>query len=639
MMRKVFSALAFFSFILACSANAGQVVDAYPASRIDDKLLENAHAVVRKDIGEFDVQDKGNATYKVRRVITILDKKGNKFSNFVVRYDNLNKIRFVNASLYDKNGELVRKAKKNDIKDYAAHDGISVFSDDRLKYISFDYPYFPYTVELEYEIEKSNMMFYPDWSFVNWENVSVEHSQITINLPPEISLDYRTNNFDGTFKEQNVEGKKSYLWSMKNIKAFEEEDYGPPEHMIYPHILFAPSVFEVEGYEGEMRSWADYGKWQIEVNKGRQELPPQTIAEIKELTAKLTTNEQKIRAVYEYMQSKTRYVSIQLGIGGWQPFDATYVDENGYGDCKALSNYTLSLLKAIGIESHYAIIYGGDDPTPLSQDFVHRAFNHVILCVPNEQDTIWLECTSQTNPYGFMGDFTSDRQSLLITEDGGKLVNTPKYERDRNIQSRTAQVVLNVDGESTATITTHYQGLQYGNVDNALNVSPTEQEKWLYRRLNLSDYKILAFSYDQVKRPMPEAKETLELSLRNYGSKSGKRYFFTANLLNKRSSVSMQQGERKYDIYLDFPFVDHDTISYVLPEGYHVEYLPKSKEVTTDFGYYKTEYKVSEGKLLYIRTRAHNDGVFPKERYKEFIEYLNQIAESDNEKVVIVKET
>ncbi len=94
-----------------------------------------------------------------------------------------------------------------------------------------------------------------------------------------------------------------------------------------------------------METWDNFGKWIQALNSGRQELPPATKAKIKELTAKAKTDEEKVKILYEYLQSKTRYVSIQLGIGGQQPFEASVVDQFGYGDCKALSNYMVAMLE------------------------------------------------------------------------------------------------------------------------------------------------------------------------------------------------------------------------------------------------------------------------------------------------------
>lgn len=109
------------------------------------------------------------------------------------------------------------------------------------------------------------------------------------------------------------------------------------------------------------------------------------------------------------MQNRTRYVGIQLGIGGYQPFPAETVDRLGYGDCKALSNYMKALLNATGIESVYTIAGAASNQGITMTDFpTVNQCNHAILCVPLHRDTIWLECTSQTTPCGYMSTFTAE---------------------------------------------------------------------------------------------------------------------------------------------------------------------------------------------------------------------------------------
>ena len=122
------------------------------------------------------------------------------------------------------------------------------------------------------------------------------------------------------------------------------------------------------------------------------------------------------------MQDNTRYISVQYGIGGWEPENAMAVDQLGYGDCKALTNYTMALLKTQGIDSYYTVLYGGVK-RDMNPEFTMMQGNHAILNVPTEDSTdIWLECTSQTNPFNYLGDFTDDRYALRIGENGGEII-------------------------------------------------------------------------------------------------------------------------------------------------------------------------------------------------------------------------
>jgi transglutaminase-like putative cysteine protease len=72
-------------------------------------------------------------------------------------------------------------------------------------------------------------------------------------------------------------------------------------------------------------------------------LPEETKAKMRALIGDEKNPIMKAKLIYDYVQQKSRYVSIQVGIGGWKPMDASDVDRLGYGDCKGLTNYTKAL--------------------------------------------------------------------------------------------------------------------------------------------------------------------------------------------------------------------------------------------------------------------------------------------------------
>ena len=82
---------------------------------------------------------------------------------------------------------------------------------------------------------------------------------------------------------------------------------------------------------------------------------------------------EKAKIVYRYVQDNTRYISVQVGIGGIQPIAAIEVDELKYGDCKGLTNYTQALLDIAGVESFYTIVQAGKEIVDFDSDFASRS--------------------------------------------------------------------------------------------------------------------------------------------------------------------------------------------------------------------------------------------------------------------------
>ena len=125
----------------------------------------------------------------------------------------------------------------------------------------------------------------------------------------------------------------------------------------------------------------DYGILMNRLYEGRDILTPEVKSEIRALTANATSDTEKVHIVYDYLQKNTRYVSVQLGIGGWQPFDAEYVYENKYGDCKALTWFMKSMLETIGIKSYPALVSAGVTKLKCKEGLATRALSHAHYCM------------------------------------------------------------------------------------------------------------------------------------------------------------------------------------------------------------------------------------------------------------------
>lgn len=191
---------------------------------------------------------------------------------------------------------------------------------------------------------------------------------------------------------------------------------------------------------------AKYGEWQYKLLDGRDELTEPFRNKLHGLTAHCSTDREKVKAIYDYLAKTTRYVSIQLGIGGLQPIAASDVCRTGFGDCKGLSNYTRAMLKEIGIPSTYTVISTTNER--LLPDFSSaNQMNHVILQVPLPKDTLWLECTDPSLPFGYIHQGIAGHDALLIEPAGGSIHRLPTYPDSLNTQHIIATITLSPTAE------------------------------------------------------------------------------------------------------------------------------------------------------------------------------------------------
>jgi hypothetical protein len=345
----------------------------------------------------------------------------------------------------------------------------------------------------------------------------------------------------------------------------------------------------------------------------------------------------KIDLLYNYMQQNTRYISIQLGIGGWQPFDASYVSQKKYGDCKALTNFMYSLLKEAGIRSLYTLVKAGRHSRYMVEDFPAQQFNHAILSIPLTKDTMWLECTSQTLPTGYMSNMTCNRFALMVDEDGGHLVTTPRYSLKENLQLRKITAVIDQTGKLDADIETAYGGTQQDELfDMITTSSKKEQLEYLKKEIDLPNYDIVSFNYNTQKSANPVVDEKLSITAPGYAQVSGKRLFIQPNLLNK-NHFKLKDEERQYDLDLMSEFRDIDSVQITIPDGFTTESIPSAVALVNKFGQYKISCGMNGNKVTMTRLLERKAGSFPPSDYKELVKMYDDIYKADRIKIVLVK--
>lgn len=630
-MKKYLSTLILFFIIAAAYTQPGK----FDISSIPEGLKKNAYSVKREERIEYEVKAIDKAYYKVHKAVTVLNEAGKNEMLFYEFSDKFQSLEEVSIQVIDRYGKTVRKYNKSDLTKQATGEGL--VPDAKVYYINIPVPGFPATIVADYELKYNGILDYPDYS-VQLPEQSVEQSEFIVTIPGELDLRFKAKNTSIKPVITTESNKKIYKWTAAELPALEYESGSVSQESRYPKILISPNKFQLDGYEGDLSSWQNFGKWYGALAKDAINLSAERKLFFNEMVKDLKEDKQKIKSIYSYLQNNFRYVSIQLGIGGFKPFDAGFVDKKKYGDCKALSNYMQACLSAVGIKSYQALINASYNKAPVDPDFPHNSFNHVILCVPAEKDSVWLECTSNTTDFGVLGNFTENRNALLITEDGGKLVATPKSTAAQNIFNSISTVNLKEDGSGTATVNLYSTGEYKQEILHYIfDQKKDDQKKYLVDDLEFLQPDEFEIKYDKSDKQAPVTIQLLIEKIPEFTA--GNKQFLNPRIYKIWSSALPKAENRTQDFYFQHPFIKTDSSIYILPDGYGVETLPKTKEIEFEYGSFKSTYRFIESNKTIITTvrLILNEYKIPAAKFLEAKIFFNRVLTEYTEKIVIKK--
>lgn len=631
--------LPFLAVLMLISTFSYSQKPEYLSLLIPENLTKNADAVVRLDQMVVDILAQDNMLLKSKRVVTVLNKKGNRHLHAFAGYSNSRKLKYVKAIIYDAFGNEIKKIKEKDFIDVSSVSGSTLYSDYRVKYLDYTPIGYPYTVVFEKEIQTKNTVFIPTWNFLDGYMVSTQKNNFTINyadvsLKPEI--------LEKNLEEYAIELKKKSLsisYVAKDIAALKSEYLSPVFAEISPRIMLRLNDFHYEGINGHVENWKQLGAWMYtNILAGRGALPEGVKLHVESLVKNATTDLEKAKIIYEYMQSVTRYISVQVGIGGLQPVVASEVDRLKYGDCKGLSNYTKSLLDAVGVSSYYVHVEAGDNKVNFEDNFPTLSQgNHAILAIPNNDEYVFIDCTSQVHPFGFIGNFTDDRKVLVMKPSGGEIVTTTAYLAQDNFQEIKAEIQLEKDGSLTAKLDIKTKGIQY---DNRFWLEDLDKDKVVeyyqdnWSGINNLIVKEYAFNNDKEN---VEFKEILGISAENYTRVIGNRILFSPNVLNKNTNVPKRYRSRKLPFKISRGYLHQDDFTIQIPKGYAMEALPEDKDLKTEFGEYSVSILQEGNLLMYKRKLLIKPGNYSSEKYTVYRDFRKEVSRSDNSKIALIK--
>jgi Domain of Unknown Function with PDB structure (DUF3857)/Transglutaminase-like superfamily len=506
-------------------------------------------------------------------------------------------------------------------------------------------------VGYEYEIEEHPLVLQDIWYFQH--AIPARESHYSLQLPG--GWEYKSSWLNSPEVKPTQTGSGAWQWVVSDVKAVREEDDMPPMTGVLGQMIVSfvpPGGAAFNGFA----NWEQMGNWYRNLTSGRLDASPEIKQKASTLTASASTPLDKMRALAQFVQHDVRYVAIELGIGGWQPHPAADVFTHRYGDCKDKATVMRSMLREIGMDSYYVVI-NTERGSVTPQTPAHNGFNHVITAIkipegisdaplsatmqhPKLGKILFFDPTDELTPLGQIRGPLQANYGLLVTPDGGELVELPKQPSSMNGIRRTARLTLDSAGR-----------LQ-GEVEETRVGDRGQSERWALRTVtkdtdrikpvesllagSLANFHITKASVLNPQQADQPFGFNYTFETQNYAQNAGNLLLVRPRVLGRKSSSILETKEpRQFPIEFDGPVRDIDKFEITLPPGYEVDELPPPVDMDFSFASYHSKTEAKGNVIGYTRTFEVKELSVPVSKADELKKFYRMIANDERNTAVL----
>ena len=599
---------------------------------------EKYNAIVLEDVETFTMSSPTSGSLEVRRSVRVFNEAGLEDAVFQEYTDQFRSITSFKGTVVKEGGSPV-KIKKDDLVRVSIASGLAEDGFINGYQPSASYPF---TVTYEYTMSfRKGFASFPSFIPVSGEKVKLEKAVYTLQVPSGTHINTLSEKAGEVRKET---GKvDTYQWNLPVFEGYAEESLMPSWREIVPFVAASPVDFVFAGVPGNQSTWKDVGAWCYGLNEGTDDLPEDFVARLKEMTASAGSDLEKVRILYDYLREQTRYVSIQLGIGGYKPFQASQVQQSGFGDCKGLSNYMKAMLGAVGVASDYTLVNTDRDRFLPGYSGIGQ-MNHAMLCVPlpEKKDTLWLECTNPSVPLGYRHEDVAGHDVVLVTAEGGIPVRVPSYADTLSRDECEMDIDLSADGSAKATVRRSFWLDETEDWLLIRDWKPETRRTRLTAGLTVQPQSVTLTGVKDNFRDYdgpgycPWMQVDYTFDTRQYATTGNARLFVPANPYPM--GATLQRTKRQNDLVHKRGAVSRSLIRIHIPEGYKVESLPAPVSLDAEWGSFTAAVRV-EGDEVTVLHEFHSKSFRePPEEYDSFRTFVRALNKAYGGRIVLISQ-
>ncbi len=588
---------------------------------------------------------------QVRMAYRILKPGGRDYGTVVVPFNFTEKVTNLHAWSIPAQGKDYEVKEKEAVEvGVPKIEGSELVSDVRAKVLRIPAPDPGNVVGFEYEIEERPMLLQDTWQFQ--QEVPVLEARYSLQIPA--GWEYKPVWLNAS-EVQATQSDNKLLWVVRDQKPIRAEEDMPPRNGVAGHLVLSFLAPGGNATSGGTATWQQLGTWYLNLTKDRTESSP----EIAQKVTALATGSalEKMKAIASFAQHDIRYVAIELGIGGWQPHPAKDIFTNRYGDCKDKATLMQSMLRGIGIDSYYVIINtvrGSVGPNTPPNPF---GFNHAILAIklppelsnqkfaaalqhPKLGTTLFFDPTDELTPFGEISGSLQANYALLVTPEGGELVQLPQQPAAMNGIKRTAKFSLTPTGALTGHVDEVRRGDQAWMQRWAQRNAKTDQErvKPIESLLagSLSNFRITQANVINLSQMDQPFGFKYDFAAERYAKNAGGLLLVRPRVLGVKTRGILETDKpRQYPIEFDSPELDEDVFEIELPIGYEIDELPPPVDVEYSFARYHSKTEAKGNSIVYTRTLEIKELSVPVSKAEELKKFYRIIAGDERNTAVI----
>lgn len=487
--------------------------------------------------------------------------------------------------------------------------------------------------------------FWGDMSFQSTDPTL--RSKCALRVPEDMKFKWKAYNCQINPAISIKNQKITYVWDYGKTEALEVEPNMPPLKEVVPRLSYS-----------SVDSWKEVQKWYYDLAKDQYEIDESIQKKVKELVSDARDRESKIRAIYNFVATKIRYVGIEFGQSAYQPSNAIQVFKHRYGDCKDKVTLLIAMLKLAQIKAYPAMI----NPAPYAKIDLRMSspsqFAHLICAVPGDGKMVtplphyqvsslphylWLDPTVETCSYDTLPYSDQGRHAFVITESDGFFVTTPIDQPEANKLSMS--IKLEIDSDGTANGVERVKTTGQFSIDYRFlykNINPKDLVDFFEMVLNQKypGVKVHDVNLSGLNKLNIPFETVVKFSVDDYAFNSGMSSQLIIpipgdNFSDQATMVSRQ--ERKYRLETGYPMQIQKEVAVNIPEGYVIPGLPQPIDMEYGFGKFSRQCTLEGRSVKYrLRYTTKKSSITPS-KYHLFKRFIEAISREDEIQLICRK--